>query len=271
LDYFFKGGIKVAPEVEIKRSICTFCAGNCGVLVHVKNGRILKIEGNKEHPISRGFICERPRYAEKWLNHPEQLKYPLKRAGERGRIVGSVSPGKQALDEIADNLASLKAKYGPETLAVTEGTVRGALFWMRSRFCNLFGNPNNAFHPGVTCALNRYSIGQAIAGWRVCDKAMTPKKTSIEKTNCLVIWGNSPYESIQRASAWIKERRNQRPLRIIVVDPRVTTIAEVADIHLRLRPGTDTALALGWARVIIDEGLYDKDLFRNGLLDSISW
>ena len=62
---------------QIKRCICTFCAGNCGVLVYVKDGKILKIDGNKDHPISRGFICERPRYAWRWLNHPEQLKYPL--------------------------------------------------------------------------------------------------------------------------------------------------------------------------------------------------
>ncbi len=252
--------------VEIKRSICTFCAGNCGVLVHVKNGRILKIEGNKEHPISRGFICERPRYAEKWLTHPEHLNYPLKRAGERGENKWQRITWEQAMDEIAGKLADLKARYGPETLAVTEGTVRGALFWLRSRFCNLWGNPHNAFHPGVTCALNRYSIGQAIAGWRVCDKAMTPKKTSIEKTNCLVLWGSSPTESLQRASAWIAERRKDRPLRTIVVDPRVTKSAEMADMHLRLRPGTDTALALAWANVIIREGLYDKEFVRKWTL-----
>ena len=244
---------------QIKRCICTFCAGNCGVLVYVKDGKILKIEGNKDHPISRGFICERPRYAWRWLNHPEQLKYPLKRTGERGQNRWQRITWEQAMDEIAVKLGSLKAQYGPETLASTEGTVRGALFWMRSRFCNLFGNPHNAFHPGVTCALNRYSLGQAIAGWRVCDKAMTPKKASIEKTNCLVIWGNSPTESIQRASAWMLERRRAGPLKMVVVDPRSTKFAEMADFHLRLRPGTDTALALGWANVIISQGLYDRE------------
>ncbi|MBP1706437.1 MAG: phsA2 [Chloroflexi bacterium] len=244
---------------QIKRCICTFCAGNCGVLVYVKDGKILKIDGNKDHPISRGFICERPRYAWRWLNHPEQLKYPLKRTGERGQNRWQRITWEQAMDEIAVKLGSLKAQYGPETLASTEGTVRGALFWMRSRFCNLFGNPHNAFHPGVTCALNRYSLGQAIAGWRVCDKAMTPKKASIEKTNCLVIWGNSPTESIQRASAWMLERRRAGPLKMVVVDPRSTKFAEMADFHLRLRPGTDTALALGWANVIISQGLYDRE------------
>jgi thiosulfate reductase / polysulfide reductase chain A len=247
----------MSGSVEIKRSICTFCAGNCGVLVHVNGQEIIKIEGNPDHPISRGFICERPRYAARWLNHPDQLKYPLKRAGQKGQNRWQRITWEQAMDEIAARLGNLKTQYGPETLAVTEGTVRGALFWLRSRFCNLFGNPHNAFHPGVTCALNRYSIGQAIAGWRVCDKAMTPKKASIENTNCLVFWGSSPTESLQRAAAWMLERRQARPLTMITVDPRVTRFARLSDIHLQLRPGTDAALALAWANIIISEDLYD--------------
>jgi thiosulfate reductase/polysulfide reductase chain A len=126
--------LMLSPGTEIKKSICTFCAGNCGVLVHVKDNQVIKIEGNKDHPISRGFICERPRYAVKWLNHPEQLKYPLKRAGKKGENKWQRITWEQAMDEIAAKLGSLKDRYGPETLAVTEGTVRGALFWMRSRF-----------------------------------------------------------------------------------------------------------------------------------------
>lgn len=250
-------------ETVIKKSICTFCAGNCGVLVHVKDGKAVKIEGNRDHPISQGFVCQRIPHAIKWLEHPEHLNYPLKRAGKRGEGKWQRITWDQALDEIAEKLAELKAKYGPETLAETEGTLRGTLFWMRSRFNYLFGNPQNAFHPGVTCALNRYSIGQAIVGWRVCDKAMTPKKTSIDNTNCIVIWGNDPPNSLQRAYHWMTERRKARPLKIIVIDPRVTGMAEIADFHLRLRPGTDTALALGWAKVMVDEDLYDHDFVEN--------
>jgi anaerobic selenocysteine-containing dehydrogenase len=253
----------VKHGVEIKRVICTFCAGNCGVLVHVKDGQIIEIEGNREHPLSRGFICERIKYAIRWLYHPDQLKYPLKRAGERGEGKWQTITWDQALDEIAEKLRALKEKYGPETLAITEGTLRGTLFWMRSRFCYLFGNPHNVFHPGTICGLNRYSIGQAIAGWRVCDKGLTPKYASIENTNCVVVWGNNPTDSIPRASAWIMQRRRKRPLRIIVVDPRVTKMAEIADIHLQLRPGTDVALALAWANVIIKEQLYDRDFVKN--------
>src|SRR4030042_4413706 len=98
-------------RVEIKKSICTFCAGNCAVLVHVKDGQVLKIEGNKEHPISRGFICERPKYAARWLYHPDQLKYPLKRAGEKGQNKWERLTWPQALDEIAEKLGGLQDKY----------------------------------------------------------------------------------------------------------------------------------------------------------------
>ena len=248
---------------EVKKAICTFCAGNCGTLVRVEDGQVTKIKGNPEHPLSRGFICERMNHAVRWLYHPDQLKYPLKRAGEKGEGKWQRLTWEQALDEIAERLGRLKEKFGPETLAVTEGTLRGALFWMRSRFCYLFGNPHNVFHPGTICGLNRYSIGQAIAGWRVCDKGLTPKPATVQKTNCVVFWGNSPTDSIPRASAWIMQERRKRPMRTIVVDPRVTKIAETADIHLQLRPGTDVALALGWAHVIVMEGLYDREFVDN--------
>ncbi len=132
---------------EFKRVICTFCAGNCGVIVQVQDGQITKITGNPEHPISRGFICERIKYAIKWLYHPDQLKYPLKRAGEKGEGKWQRITWDQALDEIAEKLNELKEKFGPETLACTEGTLRGTLFWMRSRFNYLFGNPHNVFIP----------------------------------------------------------------------------------------------------------------------------
>lgn len=251
----------MGQSIEVKRSICTFCSANCAVLVHLKERTIVKIEGNREHRLSRGFICERIKYAIKWLYHRDQLQYPLKRAGEKGENRWERVTWDQALDEIAEKLRTLKEKHGPETLAITEGTFRGALSWMRSRFCYLFGNPHNVFHPGTICGLNRYSIGQAIAGWRICPKEVG--YASIEKTNCVVSWASNPASSRPRASAWLMQQRRKRPIKIIVVDPRFTETAKIADMHLRLRPGTDGALALGWANIIINENLYDMDFVKN--------
>ena len=245
--------------VEIKRVICNFCPSGCGVLVHVKNGQIIKIEGNREHPMSQGFICQRIKYVTRWLYHPEQLKYPLKRAGEKGEGKWQRITWKQALDEIAEKLSLLKDKYGPETLAITEGTLRGALFWMRSRFCFLFGNPHNVFHPGLICNLNRYAMGQAIAGFQVTKKEVGGGCHS----NCVVFWGTNATEATPRAIALFTRERNKRPIKSIVIDPRTTRIAESADIHLKLRPGTDGALAMGWINIIINEQLCDKDFVNN--------
>ncbi|TEU03138.1 MAG: hypothetical protein E3J24_04530, partial [Dehalococcoidia bacterium] len=66
-------GSNMAKQREIKKTVCTFCTSNCGMLVHVKDGKIVNIEPNREHPLSRGFTCERNRLALKWLYHPDQL------------------------------------------------------------------------------------------------------------------------------------------------------------------------------------------------------
>lgn len=244
----------------VKRALCTFCPGMCGVLVHVKDGQIVKIEGNREHPVSRGFTCERMRYAIKWLYHPEHLNYPLKRAGKRGENKWQRITWEQALDEIAAKLGALKEQFGPETLVVTEGTLRGALFWMSSRFTYLFGNPHNVCHPGVSCALNRHAISNAIAGCKVVAQD-TASMALVKNTNCLVFWGLNHAQAKPRPAALLTLGRHKRekPIKTIVVDPRVTEDAERADIHLQLRPGTDSALALGWVNVIINEKLYDED------------
>ena len=100
----------MAKQGESKKTVCTFCTSNCGMLVHVEDGRIVKLEPNRKHPLSRGFACERNRLALKWLYHPEQLMYPLKRDGERGEGKWKRITWEQALAEICDKLNELKAK-----------------------------------------------------------------------------------------------------------------------------------------------------------------
>ena len=245
---------------EIKKVGCRFCYAGCGLLLHTKDGRVIDAKANPEHRLTRGFSCERIRYAAKWLYHPDQLLYPLKRTGKRGEGKWARISTEQAMNEIANKLNELKVKYGAETLAVTEGTYRGENFWARSRFCNLFGNPQNIFHPGVICALNCLAIGQAIMG------DSTHASPDIARTNCLVLCGMRPYESSLRSVASIVKRRQKGPVKLIVIDPIATRAAKEADIHLQLRPGTDAALFMGWLNVIINEELYDKNFVKHWTL-----
>ncbi len=242
----------MAGEI-VKKAGCCFCAVSCGMLVHVRDGSITKIEPDPDNRLSRGFSCERPRYAIKWLYHPDQLKHPLKRVGKRGDGKWQKIPWAQAIAEIAVKLNKLKTKYGAQTLALLEGTYRGENIWARSRFLNLFQNPQNVFHPGVVCTLNCLAVEQAVMG----DSVMaTP---DIAHTNCLALSGMRPHESSPRTLASIVRRRQQFPMKLIVIDPVVTKAARMADIHLQIRPGTDTALFMGWLNVIIAENLYDRE------------
>jgi thiosulfate reductase / polysulfide reductase chain A len=247
-------------EFEVKRSICTMCGDNCGILVYVRDGKIVKITGNTDHPLGRGVLCKRIASAIHWLYHPDQLRYPLKRVGERGENKWARISYEEALDEIAEKLKELKEKYGPHVLATSEGTLRNAEFWMRARFMNLFGSPNN-FHPGVVCGLNREILGLSIAGFRVCAKA-----GNVRDTRCVVSQAQNLRGGREKVAQLIRRIKKVAPgrMRVIAIDPRDTGITmDETDIHLKIRPGTDAVLMLAWLHVIINNELYDKEFVEN--------
>ena len=243
---------------EVKKVTCYAspgCHGNCGILVSVKDGRIVKIRGNQEIVKGRRLFNGCPDklpYFIKWLYHPDQLMYPLKRVGERGDNKWERVSWDQALDEIADKLKQLKEKYGAESLAVTEGTARSDLYGIRTRFLNLFGNPRNIGDPGVVCFCNKIALRKALLGTPTLGD-----NTHIAK--CIVITGFNISESGRGRWLAIKDRVEKGEAKLIVIDPRQIEPAKDADLWLQIRPGTDTALFMAWINVIIEERLYDED------------
>jgi len=241
---------------QVKKTVCAYCTNLCGVLAHVEDGRIVKLEGNPEHPTSRGFICERVRLAIKWLYHPDQLMYPLKRTGKRGEGNWQRTTWDEALGEIGEKLLRLRQEYGPETVGIMGGEDKGNNYWPRGRFLTLFDNPYNTFSHGVMCGVNDMAINRAVMG----DDSS--HAGSILGANCVVYWGADPSESNHRTWATILKQKRDRDIKMIVVDPRQTGTTKMADIWLQPRPGTDTALALAWLNVIIKEELYDEDFIE---------
>jgi anaerobic selenocysteine-containing dehydrogenase len=234
---------------EYRRSYCGLCHPRCGLLLEVESGQIVSVQGDPEHPVTKGVICERGRLMADHVHHPDRLNHPLKRKGEKGSGRWQKLTWEQALDEVAEKLDSLRANYGAETLAFTHGTKR-TYHWDERRFFNLFGSPNVCGANNI-CMCPSNAVEYATYGGFSWGDA--------RQTKCLVLWGQAPSGSSPIGLYPQILQAKKRGAVLIVVDPRRIPEAEKADIWLPIRPGTDTALMLGWLNVIIKEGLYDRD------------
>lgn len=234
---------------EIRRSYCGLCHPRCGTLLHFEEGRATKVTGDPNHPVNRGHICERGRLMVDHLYHPDRLNHPLKRIGGRGEGRWENLTWDQALDEVAGKLADLRTRYGAETLAFTHGTKR-TYHWDGRRFFNLFGSPNVVGVNNI-CMCPSYATEYATYGGMAWS--------DLFQARCIVIWGKAPSMAEPVLGFPHLVQAKKRGAKFIVIDPRRTKEAEMADIWLQIRPGTDMALMLGWIRIIIEEDLYDRE------------
>jgi len=233
------------------RTVCQSCHMECGVLARVKDGRVTGIDGDPNHPMSRGFLCVKGRAEPERLYHPDRLNYPLRRAGERGGLKWERISWDEALGEIAGKLTTIKEKYGPESIASINGTgPRSSLVCALVPYA--LGSPNNIsvdLHICLapTLLAERVTLGHAIT------LEVGPDYAS---SSCIVVWGANPVASHPPRGRDILEAK-KRGAKLVVVDPRRTPIAEKADLWLPLRPGTADALALSMINVIIEKEIYD--------------
>lgn len=241
-----------AEGVECVKSLCYFCHANCGVLAYVKDGDVIKIEGDPDYS-NQGGLCCRGTSALLHVNHPARINHVLKRVGEKGEGKWEKIPYDQGIQEVAEKINQIKAESGAEAVATAGGTTRTD-DWARRRFMNQFGSPNG-FHNALLCWIPTFMAETCVAGW-------SPFETDLGGAKCLILWGMNPgasslpsmhgYTDLQKAG-----------LKVIVVDPRYSETASKADLWLPLRPGTDAALALSMLHTIIYEGLYDFDFVRD--------
>ena len=134
-------GQKTDPDTKIVRTCCRACIAKCGVLAHVKNGRVVKIEGDPEQPMTKGKLCAKGLAGIQALYHPNRLKYPMKRVGKRGENKWKRISWDEALDTIADKLMEVKEKYGAECVIGTTGGGGNPEFKSVFGFMNAYGVP----------------------------------------------------------------------------------------------------------------------------------
>ena len=236
--------------IEIKKSICAICdpATQCGLDVFVRDGQVIKVEGSEEHPFNRGALCAKGAAHRQYLYHPNRIKTPLKRVGPRGS--GNFEPigWDEALALAAQKILRAKEELGPESVVFFSGYTKYPRPFLR-RLARCFGSPNYCTESS-TC-----STATAMAQKLVFGR---PGGPDIPRAECALIWSTNFYHS-NFGRAMILQKALDRGMKMIVVDPRLTPTTARAHLHLRLRPGTDGALALAMARVIINEELFDRD------------
>lgn len=243
--------------MEVKQTVCGGCAqSDCGIDVHVEDGKIQFIGGMKDHPYNLGKICPKGMAAGGLITDPKRLQYPMKRAGERGEDKWTRISWDEALDTIAKKLLDIKKNYGPEQVAMIRGTGPG---WQLSMmfhqlFMFAFGSGNLISHGHVCKCARVFVAGTMMGGEHDLD---------IENTNCILFWGSNPAET-SLPNYWSRiTRAKKRGVKLIVIDHRFSRTASKADLYVPIRPGTDGALALGLAHLIIKEDLYDKEFVEN--------
>ena len=240
-----------APRVETKRGTCPICGVGCFVETKLVDGLPVSIRPDR----TAGFPADCPRAGQAiaYHDHRERVNFPMKRAGKRGEGKWERISWDQALDEIAAKLAALRESHGPESVLAMGGSYKGAGDASCWRWANLWGTPN-VLYQGKNCGEAELLSEWAVYGDQTCiGNAPVPGVT-----RCYVLWG------VGGAMSLASQRKNLKAYReaggkLIVIDPRRTDLAEMADIHLQLRPGSDGALAYGMLNVIIAERLYDAD------------
>jgi anaerobic selenocysteine-containing dehydrogenase len=248
-DNDMQSGVK---EEKVVNTFCALCGpkGYCGIKCHVKDGRLVGIEGMENSPTNHGKLCPKAYASVQWLYSPQRLKYPMKRIGEKGEGKFTHISWDEALDIIANKLKEQKEKYGPESLAILSSQFRSYTDYYL-RFLAVHGSPNFG-HSGICSMQRSFGFAHTIG--------MRQPSPDIENSDLIVIWGANPVHSSMPMGNLKKILdAKDRGARLMVIKPAMQPDAAKADIWVPIRPGTDGALALAVLNVIINDNLYDKD------------
>lgn len=238
---------------EWKHTSCVFCAQNCGLEVEVENGKIIKVRGDKTNPRSQGYCCRKGLRMDSYAHHEDRLSYPMKKVdGKHVRITWE-----QALDEISQKLLSIKEKHGGAAISYMGGGAVGGQMEcaVGLKLLNALGSRNY-----YSSLAQEFSNVYWVDG-RVIGRQGGPTQPDTHKADTIVAWGWNGWMSNQepQARTLILDMQKDPNKHLIVIDPRVSETAEHADIHLKLRPGTDTMLAKAMISIVLEKGWEDKE------------
>jgi anaerobic selenocysteine-containing dehydrogenase len=226
--------------------------GGCGLQLEVRKNQVTAVRADAESPLSLGHICVKAKAAVEKLNHPDRLTHPLKRVGPRGQGAFAVVSWAEALDAVAKRFSTIARQSGPERVAFCQGSPKGLEHFLLLRLANTFGSPN-VCGPQHVCHMPRETAGNVTCGFM-------PTPDYEGDPECVLLWGSHPDATNEEGIVCTRlHRALDRGARLVVVDPKKTRLAERAQVHLPIRPGGDSALALYMLQQIITHKRYDED------------
>jgi anaerobic selenocysteine-containing dehydrogenase len=246
-------------EKEIIRTVCEGCMSGCGVLVHREKDRVTQITGDPDHPQNRGRLCIKGLTYEELVYHPNRIRHPMKRVGERGKGKWIEISWDQALDAIAAKFNDIIEDHGPEAITLGFGTYPKGGVIPTFVFCQAIGTPQHLTIDGPYCFTPHIIADVMTYGINVkCEQT----GAYFYDSKAVVLWGHNLAVSFP-PKWWRIQEGQKRGATVIVVDPRKNEVAGKANLWLKVKPATDDALALGWLHVIIKEKLYDEHFLRH--------
>ena len=245
---------------EWKKTGCVLCAQNCGLEVFVEDNRIVKTKGDKDNPRSKGYVCRKGANIAFHQHHKDRLTHPLKRIGDRFERI----PWDQAIGEIAAKLKKIVGTYGPKSYAYLGGGGQGCHFdaafgvrLMRALGSRYHYSPLAQELTGIFWASGRLTGRQYLFG--IPDEHASDMILAIG-------WNGMQSHQMPRAPLVLKEFSKDPAKLLVVIDPRRSETAEIADIHLPIRPGTDALLTKAMIAIILKEGWHNKEYIEQHVI-----
>lgn len=231
---------------QVVRTVCPKdCPDTCGLLAHVQDGRVVRVQGDPQHPVTRGFLCGRFQHFEELIHHPDRLLRPLVR--ERKTEPLRQASLDTALDLVAERLGAVAREHGggailPYSYLAHMGVLANG-YW--DRLWNRLGTSRVGME---ICAM-----AGAEALFRVLGRIRGTEPQFLDRTRLYVAWGRNPKATGVHSWALTRDIHPR-----VVVDPFESDTARAADLWLRPRPGTDSLLAMGMMRLLIERGWTDE-------------
>ncbi len=247
-------------QYDWKKSVCPYCGVGCGVLAGVKDGRVQKIKGDPNHPANLGLLCAKGVTLPQMLHTDDRLLNPMLRAKRSDPF--STASWDNALDRIASTWKKIISESGPNSVAFyISGQLMTEDYFTVNKLAKAFLKTNNVDSNSRLC------MASAVSGYVSSLGADAPPGcfADIELSSCFFLIGSNTYACHPVAYERIRRRKAKAGdrVKVIVADPRRTKTADIADVFLPLKPGTDVALMNGMLHVLIKEGMTDPEFIRD--------